>query len=643
MTIDDLLTDIGLSDKEAHMYITLLRSGNQSTSTLARRAEFNRGTAYVILHQLVEKGLATKSTKKKVQYFAPCEPDHLIDYLEHKKQEAESGKQKVAAMMAQLTAITNPLTAKPKIEFYDGIEGARTVLESTLKAKDKELIAFQSMIDLIDFIGPDFFEEVENKRIKQKRSVRAIRTKEKDKQAEKLDPLSRKYTSKKTGYREVRYAPEDLAFPMTMYLFDDKLAIISSKEEQFSVILQSKELASMQKKLFELLWQSLDVNTIKVGILHSLTGTMAISERSVVDAELMAIQEINDAGGILGKQVEPIVIDSKSDDATFAAEAKRLITEEGVCSVFGGWTSASRKSMLPVFEKYNHLLWYIIEYEGLEESDNCIYVGASCNQQTFPGIDWAAEHLGKRWYLVGSDYIFPRATNELIKERATELGCEVVGEGYEPLGSENFSSIIKEIQDLKPDVILNTINGDSNVSYMEQLRAAGIQPRDIPMISFSLSEEEIVRIGPQLCAGDYVSRNYFQCLKNKENKAFVGRFQDRYGKHRVLADGTATAYIAVKLFAVAAEKAKSTDPTTIHKAARGLTIDSPDGPIKIHQENNHAYRAARIGQIQKDGQIEILWTSKKPIQPDPYPDYRSKKEWQSFLDGWQKKWKGWAK
>ncbi|MDA1209241.1 MAG: urea ABC transporter substrate-binding protein [bacterium] len=640
MTIEQLLTDIGLTDKEAQMYITLLRHGSQSTSLLAKKSGFNRGTAYVILHQLLEKGLAAKSMKRKVQCFAPLDPNSLIDYLDRQKKHAEAGKEKVATMMGQLTAITNPMTSKPKIEFFDGPEGARAVLERTLQAECKTIKAFQSISDILQFVGAEYFDDYTMKSTKLGYALHAIRTKEQDKKAFSIDERMEHITTSVKEKREIRFAPEDLAFPMTMFLFDDKLALISSKEESFAAIIQSSELISMQSKLFDLLWRSLDQGKIKVGILHSLTGTMAISERSLVDAELLAIEEINKAGGVLGKQLEPIVKDSESDPEIFARKAEQLVVEDGVVSVFGGWTSAGRKMMRPVFEEHKNLLWYPVEYEGLEQSPNIIYTGAAPNLHIVPAVDWAMKHIGKRVFLVGSDYVYPRTANAIMKERVAEREGTVVGEEYIALGGDDFAKAVRAIVKEKPDVIFNTINGDSNIAFFTQLRKAGVVSSKIPTISFSIGEGEINRIAPELVTGDYTSCNYFQSLDTPENKSFVERFQKRYGKHSVTSDPVEAAYNSVHLFAKAVEKAGVEDSEAIAKAAGGIVFDAPEGPVKIDPDNHHVHRTHRIGQINADGQFKIVWNSDTPIQPDPYPKYKSREEWHAFLDALQKKWGG---
>jgi urea transport system substrate-binding protein len=445
-------------------------------------------------------------------------------------------------------------------------------------------------------------------------------------------------------HRTVRFASREFAFPMTVFLFDDKIAIISSAEENFALIIESREYTEMQRKLFAMVWSSLQRTTIRVGVLHSLSGTMAISERPLVDAILMAIDEINRRGGILGRRIDPLVIDGASDPATFAREAEDLITKHGVSSVFGGWTSESRKEMLPVFERHDHLLWYPVQYEGLEQSKNILYTGAAPNQQVLPAVDWAAKHLGKTFFLVGSDYVFPRCANAIMQERIEELGATVSGEAYERLGGSNFKTIVRAIVREKPSVILNTINGDSNVAFFRELRSAGVTPKSIPVISFSIAEEEISRMQPASMAGDYAAWSYFQSIPSKENTVFVAGFQTKYGRHRVTSDPIETAYCSVYLFAEAVQRAGTDDVHAVREAARGITFSAPEGLMRIDPDNQHLERFARIGKIRADGQIDIVWSSDAPLKPDPYPKYKSQEQWQAFLDRLYKGWKGhWGK
>jgi len=379
-------------------------------------------------------------------------------------------------------------------------------------------------------------------------------------------------------------------------------------------------------------------NPIKVGVLHSLSGTMETSERPVVEATLLAIEEINERGGVLGRPIQPIVADGRSDWQTFANEAKRLIVDEDVSVIFGGWTSASRKTMKPVFEEYNHLLFYPVQYEGLELSPNIVYTGAAPNQQVLPAVNWAFENLGTRFFLVGSDYVFPQSANIIMKERIKELGGEVVGEEYKILGSKDFTKVVDKIIEIKPDVILNTINGDSNLWFFKELRERDIVPQEIPTISFSIGENEIEYLGSKDMAGDYAAWNYFQSLDTRQNQIFVNNFKAKYGNNRVTGDPMEAGYIGVYLFAKAVEKAGSDDPTAIRDALKGITISAPEGIVGVEPNTQHLLKVVRIGQILENGQFKIVASSEVPILPVPYPKYKSQEEWNSFLNELYSSW-----
>ncbi len=390
-------------------------------------------------------------------------------------------------------------------------------------------------------------------------------------------------------------------------------------------------------------WQiQLASSPIKVGVLHSLTGTMAISEKPVVDATLLAIEEINKKGGVLGKKIEPIVVDGKSDWDTFAREAERLINEEKVVTIFGCWTSACRKTVKPVFEKYNHLLVYPIQYEGLEQSPNIFYTGAAPNQQIIPAVKWAFDNLGKRFFLVGSDYVFPRTANEIIKDQVTGLQGEIVGEEYIMLGSDRVKDIVDKIIKSQPDVILNTINGDSNIPFFTALRRAGITPDKIPSISFSIAEEELLYLNIKDIVGDYAAWNYFQSIKSEENRIFVRKFKQKYGQNRVTDDPIEAGYFGVHLWAQAIEKIGEEDVNLIREAMKNQSLNAPEGIVYLDPNTQHTWKSVRIGQIQDNGQFKIVWNSDKPIRPFPYPISRSKVEWEQFLNdlyqGWNQKW-----
>ena len=361
--------------------------------------------------------------------------------------------------------------------------------------------------------------------------------------------------------------------------------------------------------------------TIKVGILHSLSGTMSISEVSVKDATLMAIEEINAAGGIMGKMLEPVIEDGASDWPTFAEKARKLIQQDEVAVVFGCWTSASRKAVLPVFEELNGLLFYPVQYEGLESSPNIFYTGAEPTQQIIPGVQFLIDELGaKNIYLLGSDYVFPRTANLIIKAQLEDAGVALAGEEYVPLGGTEFSTIISKIQEAKPDAIFNTLNGDSNVAFFKQFKDAGFTPETLPVISVSVAEEEVRGIGAENIAGHYTAWNYYQTTDTPENTAFVAAYKAAYGEDRVTADPIEAGYFGVYAWKALVEAAGSTDVAAVTAAADASEIEiaAPGGPIKVDGETQHMYKTVRIGQITADGLIEEVWASEGPVKPDPF-------------------------
>ena len=361
-------------------------------------------------------------------------------------------------------------------------------------------------------------------------------------------------------------------------------------------------------------------DTIKVGILHSLSGTMAISETAVHDAELLAIEEINAAGGVMGKQIEVVIEDGASDWPTFAEKARKLLQEDEVSVVFGGWTSASRKAMLPVFEANNGLLFYPVQYEGLETSPNIFYTGATTNQQIVPAIEYLLGEGKTKFYLLGSDYVFPRTSNLIINKQLAAAGIEAVGEEYTPLGHTEYSTVITKIKAAEPDVVFNTLNGDSNVAFFKQLKDAGITAEELPTISVSVAEEEITGIGAENIAGHLVAWNYFQTTDTPENVKFVTAFKAKYGENRVTDDPIEAGYFGVYLWKAAVEKAGSTDVMAVKEAAKGIQFAAPGGLVTIHNENQHVSKTVRIGTVRDDGQIDEIWNSGAPVVPDPYLD-----------------------
>lgn len=371
-------------------------------------------------------------------------------------------------------------------------------------------------------------------------------------------------------------------------------------------------------------------DTIKVGILHSLSGTMAISETSVRDAEILAIEEINAAGGVLGKQIEYIVEDGASDNATFTEKATKLLENDKVATVFGCWTSASRKAVVPVFESHNGLLWYPVQYEGMESSPNVMYIGAAPNQQIVPAVDYLAENYGTKIFLVGSDYVFPRTANSIIKAQAKAMGYEIVGEEYTPMGHTDYTTIINKIQAAQPDFVFNTLNGDSNVAFFKQFKDAGLTADDVMTCSVSIAEEEVSGIGASYLDGHLVSWNYYQTTDTPENEKFVSAYKAKYGEDRVTDDPIEAGYDAVYLWAAAVEKAGTTDVDAVREAAAGITFDAPEGTITIDGDNQHIYKTVRIGRINSQGLIDEVWATDEPIKPDPY---LSGYDWAEGLSG----------
>lgn len=357
---------------------------------------------------------------------------------------------------------------------------------------------------------------------------------------------------------------------------------------------------------------------VKVGVLQSLTGTMAISEVTVKNAELLAIEEINAAGGVLGRQIEAVVEDGASDPVTFAQKAGKLIESNKVVTVFGGWTSASRKAMLPVFQRTNNLLWYPVQFEGNECSPNIMYSGAQPNQQILPALDWAVSKGYKNYFLIGSDYVFPRTANLILKTHIGDRKLAVAGEDYVPLGGADFSAVIAKIQAAKPDIIFSTLNGDSNVAFFKQLAAAGVSITNVPVMSFSIGEQEAQAMGAELVAGSYAAWNYFQSLDTPENKTFVAAYKKKYGADAAVTDPMVHGYVNVYQWKAAVEKAGSFDPTAVRKAAVALdNIPSPMGPVKF-APNQSLVQTAYVGQLDSTGQFKIVSSSPAAIQPEPY-------------------------
>ncbi len=363
-------------------------------------------------------------------------------------------------------------------------------------------------------------------------------------------------------------------------------------------------------------------DTVTVGILHSVTGTMAISETGSVEAEKLAIDQINAQGGVLGRKIKFIQEDGASDWPTFAEKSRKLLVNDKVAAVFGCWTSASRKAVLPVFEQYNGILYYPTFYEGLEQSKNVFYEGQEATQQIIAGLNWIEKEKGaKTFYLLGSDYIWPRTSNKIARKHIENfLKLEVVGEEYFPLGSTEFNSVINKMKLKKPDVIYAIIVGGSNVAFYKQLKAAGVDlVNKQKLLTISVTEDEILGIGGENIVGAYAAMKYFQSLDNPNNKAFVKAFKDMWGEKSVIGDVTQAAYEGPWLWKLAVEKAGSFDTDKVIAASPGIEMtNAPEGYVRIH-ENHHLWSKTRIGRARTDGQYDVIFETADLVEPNPFP------------------------
>lgn len=354
---------------------------------------------------------------------------------------------------------------------------------------------------------------------------------------------------------------------------------------------------------------------IRIGLLHSLSGTMMLSEKPLLDAAQLAIDEINQAGGVLGRRVQPVLADGGSVPEQFA-EAARDLLRAGVSALFGCWTSASRKAVRPLVEAGDHLLWYPVQYEGLEESPCICYTGSCLNQQIIPAVAWTLERFGRRLFLLGSDYVFPRAANQLIRSMAASHGSTIVSERYCGLGAQDFGAIVAEILRLRPSAVINTLNGDSNLAFYRQCRAAGLGPAEIPIVATSVTEIELAHVAAE-AEGHYACWGYFQSLDTLENREFVARFRSRHGADRLVSAPMVSAYSQVYLWKQAVERAGVVEPSEVRRRVVGCALRSPLGEIRI-EANHHLSMPVRIGRLQGDGQFEIVWSKDEPLAPLPW-------------------------
>lgn len=369
---------------------------------------------------------------------------------------------------------------------------------------------------------------------------------------------------------------------------------------------------------------------IRIGVLHSLVGTMSANEKPLVNAVKLAVEEINAAGGLLGRPVEIVVADGRSDDRVFAAEAERLIASEKVSALFACWTSSCRKAVKPVVEKHRHLMFYPVQYEGMEQSPNIFYTGSAPNQQIIPGTMWALNILGKRVYLIGSDYIFPRTANLIIRDMVAVNHGTILAERYRPLGDSDFSAITAELRTLKPDLVLNTLNGDSNTFFFRQLHQAGLDA--LPIVSFSVSEVDLKATGPDAFhPNHYAVWSYFQSAPGEANQRFIAAFRARFGADQVTNDPIEATYTGVRLWAQAVRDTGTDEPEQVNRAMLLQSTAAPSGVAAIDRTTRHLWKQVRIGKARPDGQFDLVWSSEEAVRPMPFPGYRSSSEWQEKI------------
>lgn len=390
------------------------------------------------------------------------------------------------------------------------------------------------------------------------------------------------------------------------------------------------------------------VEPIVVGVLHSRSGTMAVSENPVIDATLLAIDEVNAAGGVLGRPLKPVVVDGKSDPDEFARQAERLLTEEKAAVVFGCWTSASRKSVRPVVERHAGLLFYPVGSEGLEESPRIVYLGAAPNQQLIPAVDFAIDTLHKkRIALVGSDYVFPRAAHAIIRDRVAErrkggADVQVVAEEFVPLGAAFVLSAVHAVRNATADVVINTLNGTTNGAFFRELRAPIPGAPAVATVSVSISENEVRGLNPEALTNDYLVASYFPSVDRAESRAFVRKVHAMYGGDHAATDAMAAAYSGVHLWAKAATAANSPAPSDVLAKVRGLTFEGPRGRVTIDPESRHAWLPVRVGKVQPSGAVALVAGagSDAPVRPVPFPPSRTPAAWNSFLRKLEMDWNG---
>ncbi|OIO60311.1 MAG: urea ABC transporter substrate-binding protein [Verrucomicrobia bacterium CG_4_10_14_3_um_filter_43_23] len=386
--------------------------------------------------------------------------------------------------------------------------------------------------------------------------------------------------------------------------------------------------------------QATDNRPVRVGVLYSMSGRMESEEKPVVDAILFAIDEINQSGGLLGRRIEPVVVDGASRRSVFKEQAINLIEKDKVAVIFGGWMLLSRDIVRPVFEDRESLLFYPYQSKGMASSTHVVNTGALLNQQVVPGISWAYRNLGQRFFLVGSKEVFPYAANTVIKDHIYALGGSIVGEEYISIESEDIDSIVSIIKNVKPEVIVCTTLGKTTIALYQSLRKAGISPDDIPSIGFTIDEvllQQLMQANIDM-AGDYGVWNYFQSIQSQQNHAFLNEFKKKYGQNRAVSDTMVSAYIGVKLWAEAVKSGKSFREADVLDHVGGKSMESPGGLVYVDPQTNHLYKTVYIGEALSNGQYKLVWESDYPVSPVVYPMFRSQQEWEELSNIIHDKW-----
>ncbi len=371
---------------------------------------------------------------------------------------------------------------------------------------------------------------------------------------------------------------------------------------------------------------------IRVGLLHSRTGPLAVSERSLIDSEVLALEEINAAGGLLGRRVEWVVADGRSEPSAFASEAKRLIDEEKVVAIFGCWTAESRKATRAVVEGRESLLFFPGTFEGIERSSRVIYAGGSANQTAVPPIRWCVDvRKARRFFVVGTEEVWSRCTAEIVKDAVRAAGAEVAGEAYLPLAGGQVAAAVEAIKAARPDFVLNAIIGEANEELYRTLHQAGPGADACPVIAFGLGEDALRRFPPAEVAGHFAAMNYFQGLNRAENRAFVRAFKARFGEDRATGDPIVAAYNGVRLWAQAIAEGDSADPKLVLNHLDRQSLDAPEGIVTLDTETRIAWRPFHLGRARADGQFDVVWSLTKPIKPVLFVATRSQARWLDLL------------